>query len=181
MRLTVLYVHRAERADRLADELAKLLREGFTDPFAAEVVAVPARGVERWLTQRLSHVLGASTGERDGVCANIRFTSPTQLVNESIATATATLPAEDPWQPRRIVWPLLELLTECAAEPWSTAPIRRFSSAQHLAGLYESYGAQRPAMIRSWAEGVDVDGAGAALSTDLRWQADLWRRLRDRI
>ena len=54
-------VHRAERADALADALGALLLRPLADPFAGEVVAVPAKGVERWLTQRLSGVLGAGT------------------------------------------------------------------------------------------------------------------------
>src|SRR5579871_6141989 len=44
----------AERADRLADGLAETLLAPLEDPFAPEVVAVPTRGIERWLTQRLS-------------------------------------------------------------------------------------------------------------------------------
>ena len=36
--------------------LAALLAEPVADPFAQEVVAVPARGVERWLAQRLFHI-----------------------------------------------------------------------------------------------------------------------------
>ena len=33
-----------------------------TTMFAEELVVVPARGVERWLSQRLSHVLGRGAG-----------------------------------------------------------------------------------------------------------------------
>ena len=53
-----LHLHTAERTDALADGLADLLVTPLPDPFAREVVVVPARGVERWLTQRLSHRLG---------------------------------------------------------------------------------------------------------------------------
>ena len=56
----MLVVHRAERASALADALAVVLSQPLHDPFATELVAVPARGVERWLAQRLSHRLGAS-------------------------------------------------------------------------------------------------------------------------
>ena len=56
------HVHRAERADALADALGLLLADPLEDPFATEVVAVPAKGVERWLAQRLSHRLGAWVG-----------------------------------------------------------------------------------------------------------------------
>ncbi len=203
----MLHLHRAERADRLADGLGDVLREGLPDPLTADVVAVPARGVERWLTQRLSHVLGTGgsgggsgggdgdptcSDGSDGVCANIRFPPPDVLVAEAVAAASGIAPRDDPWQPRRIVWPLLDVVTACAGQPWcasleayhgeaSDHGGRPFTAAAHLAGLYESYGAQRPAMLRAWASGDDLDGAGAGLEADLRWQAELWRRLRARI
>lgn len=63
-----LHVHRAERPDQLANGLGALLASPLPDPFAEELVLVPARGVERWLSQRLSHILGAG-GNGDGVCA----------------------------------------------------------------------------------------------------------------
>ena len=49
-----LILHHATRTDLLADDLAGLLATPLDDPFDEEVVVVPARGVERWLTQRLS-------------------------------------------------------------------------------------------------------------------------------
>ena len=54
----VLHLHRAPRTDLLADALGELLSTPLDDPFATELVLVPARGVERWLSQRLSHRLG---------------------------------------------------------------------------------------------------------------------------
>src|ERR1044072_7684525 len=54
---SVLHIHRPDRADGLVDALATLLAEPPQDPFASEVVAVPTRGMERWLTQRLSTTL----------------------------------------------------------------------------------------------------------------------------
>jgi exodeoxyribonuclease V gamma subunit len=57
-----LHLHRATRTDLLAEGLAALLATPPADPFATELVIVPARGVERWLTQRLSHRLGAVGG-----------------------------------------------------------------------------------------------------------------------
>ena len=68
-----LYVHRAERADRLVDALGEVMAEPLADPFAAEVVAVPAKGIERWLTQQLSRRLGRRAGRSDGICAGVRL------------------------------------------------------------------------------------------------------------
>ena len=68
------------------------------DPFAQEVVSVPAKGVERWLSQSLAGVLGTrSPGDTEGVSANIAFPSPDRLVGQAIQAveATFTNPNED--------------------------------------------------------------------------------------
>ena len=70
----------------LADGLAELLTTPLPDPFATEVVVVPARGMERWLSQRLSHVLGRAPGGSDGVCAGVEFRTPWSLVAEITGT-----------------------------------------------------------------------------------------------
>jgi exodeoxyribonuclease V gamma subunit len=187
----VLHVHRSERADRLVDGLAEVLREPPADAFAPEVVAVPAKGVERWVTQRLSHVLGVSPGEQDGVCANVRFPHPSALVADALARAAGIEPDDDPWAPDRLVWPLLETIDKCAPQEWCTTlgrhlgigdvalahrTGRRLATARHLAQLYDSYGAHRPSMLQSWAVSDDAD-----VPDDLRWQAELWRQVRARV
>jgi hypothetical protein len=74
-----------------------------------EVIAVPTRGVERWLMQRLSAVLGASRGRGDGVCANVEFPFPGRLVNGAVATAARVDRVqpltEEPALPLDRVWP----------------------------------------------------------------------------
>ncbi|WP_405181381.1 exodeoxyribonuclease V subunit gamma [Nocardia sp. NBC_01377] len=191
-----LHIHRAERADALADGLAALLATPLADPFAAEVVAVPAKGVERWLTQRLSAVLGVTPGgaARDGVAANIAFPSPSTLVTSALAAAGGIRPEDDPWARERLVWAMLRVIDAAVSEPWAAVLSRhlgvadpagadhragrRYSTAAHLCGLFESYAAQRPAMIAEWAAGSDTDGAGRPVPSDLLWQPELWRRLR---
>lgn len=188
----MLTLHRAERTDTLADALGELLAAPLGDPFAREVVAVPARGIERWLTQRLSRVLGATDG--DGVAANIDFPSPSRLVDEALAAASGTTADEDPWLHSRVLWTVLDVIDDSVGEPWCAALTRhlghghddyragrRYATAAHLAGLLRSYGLQRPDMIAEWAAGRDTDGTGAPLADHLRWQAELWRRLRGRI
>ncbi|MET8779352.1 exodeoxyribonuclease V subunit gamma [Nocardia sp. NPDC004654] len=192
-----LHIHRAERADALADALAELLATPQPDPFAAEVVAVPAKGVERWLTQRLSAVLGVSAGGSDGVAANIRFPTPAALVAEALAASAGVAQDDDPWSPQRTVWTLLRVIDAALGEPWCAVLARhlggadpsgrdhrigrRYATAAHLAALFDSYGAQRPALIAEWAAGADTDGAGRPVPDDLLWQPTLWRRLRAEI
>ncbi len=107
----MLEIHRAERADVLADALAELLADRSTRPVRgrgrrgaharnralADPDACPAR-------------LGARPGERDGVCANVEFPSPGSLVAETLALASGIAPERDPWQPARLVWPLIDVV-----------------------------------------------------------------------
>ncbi|WP_459969888.1 exodeoxyribonuclease V subunit gamma [Nocardioides pyridinolyticus] len=172
-----LQIHRAARTDVLADRLGDLLAAPLDDPFAEEVVVVPAKGVERWLTQRLSHRLGTGPRGGDGVCAGVRFLNPRSLVSLLLGRER-----DDPWDPERLVWPLLATIDECLGRPGFetlTAHLdgemrrnRRYSVAIRLAHLFASYGVQRPSLLAGWREGDDGD-----LPEDLRWQAELWRRL----
>ena len=189
----VLHLHRAPRTDLLADALGELLSTPLDDPFAQEVVVVPAKGVERWVTQRLSHRLGTGPRGGDGVCAGVRFLQPISLVSLLLGRER-----DDAWDPDRLVWPLLETIDASLGEPWCTALSlhlghgrdgeagelrrnRRYSVAIRLAHLFASYAGQRPALVTDWREGRDTDGAGTPLDGDLAWQAELWRRLITRI
>ena len=182
-----LHLHRAERTDLLADGLGALLANPLPDPFAEELVLVPARGVERWLSQRLSHVLGAGRGG-DGVCAGVSFRSPGSLIAEITGTVD-----DDPWAPDAMTWPLLEVIDASLDQPWCAILARhlghfhtgdeaelrrgrRYSVARRLAGLFASYARQRPQLLIDW-----LDGDAQGLDTDLAWQPELWRALVERM
>lgn len=190
----MLHVHRSERADALADALTQILVVPLGDPFAAEIVAVPTRGMERWLTQRFSTRLGSSAGRTDGICANVAFPFPRALIGDALAAATGIEPEADPWIPERLVWPLLRVVDGCLDEAWlgslashlrggrsEEQEVRRFATVRHLAGLFDHYALRRPEMIDAWTRGEDSDGNGRPLPEDGEWQAELWRRLRDAV
>jgi exodeoxyribonuclease V gamma subunit len=193
LQTVTLRIHRADRTDLLADGLADLLATPLDDPVAEELVVVPARGVERWLTQRLSHRLGVGARGGDGVCAGVRFLSPHSLVSLLLGKER-----DDAWEPDRMVWPLLDVIDEALGEPWCATlsahlgfgvdgeegelrRSRRYSVARRIAGLFSSYAVQRPRLITDWGDGQDTDGAGNKLDDDLLWQAELWRRLSRRV
>ena len=178
-----LHLHRAERTDILADGLGALLAVPPSDPFATDLVIVPARGVERWLSQRLSHILGRGSGA-DGVCAGVTFRSPASLIAEIAGTRD-----RDPWSPEAMAWPLLEVIDAGLDEPWCRTLAthlghfatgeerelrqgRRYAVTRRLAGLFASYARQRPQLLTDWLAGDIGD-----LPTDLTWQPQLWSRL----
>jgi exodeoxyribonuclease V gamma subunit len=76
-------------------------------------VVVPARGVERWVTQRLSHRLGVGGRGGGGVCAGVRFVTPHSLV-----ALLRGKERDDPWDADRLIWPLLDVINASLCEEW---------------------------------------------------------------
>lgn len=194
-------IHRATRLDHLARELGEVLRATPPDPFATELVVVPAWGVRRWLTQMLSHHLG-------GISAGIDFRAPSSLVSLFLG------PDEDPWDPAALAWWVLEVVDECAEQEW-LRPVsthlglvtthagleahgeeaqgeeaqgeedpdrsgRRYTVARRIAQLFASYAAERPTMVRAWLEGAATDRV-EELDAGFTWQMTLFQELARRL
>ena len=139
---------------------------------------MPAKGVERWLSQRLSHRLGRGARRGDGVCAGVEFRIPRSLVAELTGTTD-----DDPWAPDALAWPLLEVLDDSPrravgahasplhlghADDGAEAELRRgrrYAVARRLAGLFASYAAQRPQRAGRLARRAAPPTASAATST----------------
>ncbi|NNG35048.1 exodeoxyribonuclease V subunit gamma [Nakamurella aerolata] len=116
------YLHRAQRSDALVRALGELLADPLPDPMVTEIVAVPARGIERWLAQRLSHRLGTDPAVGDGVCANVDFSSPSSLVRGVISRVSGVEPDADPWRPAALVWHVLAEIDRIVADD-PTSPL----------------------------------------------------------
>jgi exodeoxyribonuclease V gamma subunit len=185
----MLSVHHAARAEALVDVLAEVLSHPLADPFTTEVVAVPSRGVERWVAQQLARRLGttaavmggASAGavRADGVAADIAFPFPGRLLRPQLvgggasvvgsAVITAAGRSDDPWQPGSSAWHVLD------AGRRLVDPAFSFARAVHVARLFDRYAVYRPALLHQWRAGFDVHADGRSLEADHRWQPLLWR------
>ncbi len=187
-----LTVHVDARTDLLADSLGRLLQDPVGGVLSRELVVVAAKGVERWLTQRLSHTLGADD-LGNGVCAGVDFVRPATLIGLLTGSDEA-----DPWDPDQLVWPVLSVIDASMSEPWCDAVARhlgkghkddayelrqerRWTVARRLAGLFGTYARDRHTMLEDWAAGGDGDGAGGHVDPDLAWEPELWRRTAARI
>ena len=158
---------------------------------------MPTRGMERWLTQRMSERLGASDGRFDGVCANVDFPSPRRLVGDAVAAASGIEPDRGSVAaraggvaaargrrcvPRRAVAARRSPLISAArpTRPIRSAEARRLSTVRHLADLFDRYALHRPEMVAAGRAG-STPTVTAAVPADAAWQPELWRRLRARI
>ena len=160
------------------DALVALLCDQFAEPvgglFESEVVAVPSRGIERWLTQRIASGL-AERGVTDGICANVDFPSPASVVRQALEAVPELARSVRAWDGAGIVSHLLDVIDARLDEPWMQvlaryldedrggSPDNRLAAATKIGTLFSKYARRRPAMIRAWAEGADVGPGGPAV------------------
>ena len=190
-----LLIHVGSHPDELVGGLCEMLASPPDDPFVQEVVAVPTRGIERWLTQRIASELADRTSG-DGVCANVEFPSPRRLVREVLRAVPELASALDAWEGPALTRTLVSVVDDHLDEPWMWLLARfidapnavgtlgnsqRLRAARKISGLFTRYARRRPEMVRAWMEGEDVGPDGGALPEADAWQARLWRLVRARI
>ena len=184
----VLHIHRAERADGLVHALATMLAEPLDDPMTPEIVSVPTRGIERWLTQQLSARLGVGAGSgrrglrqrrvpvpgpagrRRGGGRHRRRPRDRSMAAGAVGVAAAR---------RRRRVPRRALAGRPGRPPGRRPDAdqdparrsRRFATVRHIADLYDRYGVHRPEMLRRWAAGARID-AGAGIHAGAGGRAD---------
>jgi exodeoxyribonuclease V gamma subunit len=199
---TVIEVHLSERAEDAAAKLAELFVAAPADPMTPEWIAVPSVGMRRWLSLELARHLGAGgRGAGDGVAGNIRYAFPGALRSRVLAAPTSGPPptnrggttgsvarsAEDPWSVEHLAWAVLSVADAHAGDPHlaaltsGTGGTTRYGAARRIADLFDRYHLHRPDMVRAWAGGHDLDGAGRRLAAHHRWQPHLWRLVRARL
>ncbi len=180
-----LHRYAADRAGPLAARLAEVLNEVPPDPLAPEWLATPSEGMRRWVMLELASRLGSSEpGRADGICANVQPAFADSL-RRIVLAADMVEGARDPWSPGRLAWPLLEVMADRDAVrdlglPWS-GQTSGYGVARQIADQFDGYHVHRPAMVRAWAGGKDVDGVGSRLPGDMAWQPRLWRHVREVI
>lgn len=190
-----LLIHVGSHPDELVGGLCEMLASPPDDPFAQEVVAVPTRGIERWLTQRIASELADRTSG-DGVCANVEFPSPRRLVRDVLRAVPELASALDAWEGPALTRTVVSVVDDHLDEPWMWLLARfidapnavdalgnsqRLRAARKISGLFTRYARRRPEMVRAWMEGNYVGPDGAALPEADVWQARLWRLVRARI
>ena len=172
----MLTVYRSNRAELLARVLAAELKLNPPGPFEQVAVVVNTWPTSRWLGEQLALHLG-------GVAANLRFPFPGSLLRSLVDRVLADPAgegesgAEDPWRAAQLVWAVLRLLPDLAAQP-DGAPLRTWLGERDLerrlelaswqlgraiADAFDDYGLYRPALLQAWEAGDLCDERGRPL------------------
>ncbi|HEY5997444.1 MAG TPA: exodeoxyribonuclease V subunit gamma, partial [Candidatus Deferrimicrobiaceae bacterium] len=162
-------VYASNRMEKLLEALAGVLETPLPDPLEPEVIVVQSRGMQRWLSWRLSGMLG--------VFANARFPFPNALVAEYFEAVAGRPEGADRFSKERMAWRILHLLPGLfESAPFAplrgylggeTLGLKGFQLATRIADAFDQYTLYRPDMVLGWDVGADPED----------WQAILWRAL----
>lgn len=172
----MLHLHRSHRLEDLVNALEAVLRVPSDDVFQPEWIVVEGRSTEQWLRAQLA--------QRLGVCANVRFLSPSSLTEEIVERALGVdREAVRAWRGERLTWAVLAALADTGlAESRAGEPLRRYlhgttpgsarwvQLARNIAEHFRRYLVFRPSLVSGWGNAEGGDGAD--------WQPMVWRLCR---
>lgn len=165
----MLHLYQSNRLESLMALLARVAAAPLRAPFAAELVVVQGKGMERWVSLRLAEQLG--------VCANVEFPQPASFAWNLMRSALGELPRRSAYAPEVLTWRIMAWLEQCETPALRAylaggGDLRRYELALRLAEVFDQYLVYRPDWIAAWQ-----GGASLGLGSDEAWQAALWRYL----
>ncbi|EKE84446.1 exodeoxyribonuclease V subunit gamma [Idiomarina xiamenensis] len=179
----------ANRLETLRDLMVQWMARQPVPPLAQEQILVQSNGIAQWLKMALAE----TADNHPGIAAGLRVELPNQFVWRLYrAVLGERIPTSLPYDKDNLSWRILRLLKDLNDDVY--VPIERYLRAdedgrkayylaQRLADLYDQYQVYRADWLQLWSDGNDVllDGQGRQqpLPQEQRWQAALWRLLRD--
>ncbi len=194
-----LNVYRSNRMETLVEVLArKLAAAPLPDPFEAEQIVVGNLGMEGWLSRQLA--------QRLGVCANVRYLFPADVLDRSLALLCGDEDRQqegDPWSTDALTWGIMACLPglmetpehreafrlvrsylaweasdDAGDSPREVVTRHRYALARQVADVFDRYAVFRPAWALAWSEGKPAPRL--ELPPELAWQPVLWQALQRR-
>ncbi|MBR9882769.1 MAG: exodeoxyribonuclease V subunit gamma [Oceanospirillales bacterium] len=182
----------ANRLETLRDLLVHWMREHPLAPLEEEQILVQSNGIAQWL--RLALAIPPEQGGC-GIAAGMSLDLPSAFLWRAYRAVLGSdqVPRHSPYDKPRLRWRLMRLLPALLAQPAFASLAqyldadpgerKRFQLAEHLADLFDQYQVYRADWLEDWAQGVDqlraAEGEARPLNDDQRWQALLWRAIRD--
>ena len=185
------------RLEDLRDLAVDFVKHRPLAPLEPEVFLVQSNGMKHWLELALADESAL------GICAATRMELPSAFLWQMyrIVLGAQAVPVHMPFDKSALVWRLLRLLPEVAAQDAVYQPLAHYLAtdndgrklyqlAQQVADVLDGYQSYRADWLSDWAQGRDVLQANAGptgalsatpLPDEQAWQAHLWRALQDDV
>ncbi len=164
--------------------LTAVLKHVPDNPMKPEWICIQSRGMKQWIA--------AQTAQNFGVCANMRFLFPRQMIDQIFTGFTSP---QNQWEkkvqePEEILnqdilfWSVMQLINENKSEKNLEGIIdyirkdetgkKLYQLSMKIAKIFDDYQVYRPYMLMEWQEQKDHWNLK---DSDARWQAWLWNAI----
>ncbi|WP_321492253.1 exodeoxyribonuclease V subunit gamma [uncultured Desulfobacter sp.] len=175
---------KSNRMENLAQALCSVIGKGFDNPITPEFIGIQSRGMKQWLSQVLARHFG--------VCANVRFMFPRQMLEhfqeKMCESPGAGFSNSGLLNRDMMAWGVLDALMANGVDPvpaytglagpgtylkHDDTGIKAMALSHRIAAVLDDYQVYRPDMLEAWSRGGDqtFDDPHAL------WQARLWQTL----
>ena len=168
---------KSNRMENLMQGLLHVLETPLSDPMQPEWVGVQSRGMKQWVSTEMAR--------RIGVCANVNFMSPRQIINWALGRERDF---QGELNTEILTWALADALHLDWLPPGQSAafePVSHYLTrdpggqkqvmlARKLARVMDDYQIFRPQMLLGWEAGDEPAHPGDPVEA---WQAPLWQHL----
>jgi exodeoxyribonuclease V gamma subunit len=165
-------------------------------PMEDELVLVQSEGVAQWLKMAMAASQDNGRAPGWGIAFGIKTLLPARFQWQAYRalleqTAPSTVPEVTPFDRSHLRWMLYQQIPHLLAQP-VYAPLQGYlhndsqnrklwQLVEKLADLFDQYQVYRADWLQAWSAGIDETmapgGERIPLSSDQKWQAQLWRDL----
>ena len=177
---------KSNRMENLAEVLCAVISQVPEDPMTPEFIGIQSRGMKQWLTRLIS--------VRFGVCSNIQFQFPRQLLEyvQDLVEARDSKSVRKEFLLDRdmMTWAVMDCLmdmdrgsNDAEDESQSEGPglyikndhtgMKTLALARRIATVFDDYQIYRPDLLADWRKTSDIRQAA---NQDV-WQAKMWKDL----
>ncbi len=167
---------KSNRMENLMQAMLQVLSTPLADPMAPEWISVQSRGMKQWVSAQMADAFG--------VCANVAFKSPREIINWALEGGTSGTELT----PGILTWGLVDALSldwlpsvdvsafEAVSHYLESDPggQKQVMLARKLARVMDNYQIFRPQMLLNWEAGDPLVHGGDTVEM---WQARLWRQM----
>ncbi|MCG8553056.1 MAG: exodeoxyribonuclease V subunit gamma [Desulfobacterales bacterium] len=173
---------KSNRMENLAQGLCAVIGEDPGNPMSPEFIGIQSRGMKQWLSQVIARHFG--------VCANVRFMFPRQILEYirelSCENLETGLPESGLLNRDMMAWAVLGALMENLSEParadngflgprsyleHDDTGTKAMALSRRIASVLDDYQVYRPDMLADWGKG-EIQNADHPHTL---WQAVLWQ------
>ncbi len=175
---------KSNRMENLAQGLCAVIGEDHGNPMSPEFIGIQSRGMKQWLSQVIARHFG--------VCANMRFMFPRQVLEYirefSCENQETGLPEPGLLNRDMMAWAVLDTLMENLSEPAGAdngflgpqsylehddTGTKAMALSRRIASVLDDYQVYRPDMLADWGKGE----IQKMEDPHTLWQAVLWQNV----